>query len=294
MANDQPHLFCFGLGYTGTVLAKKLRDLGWRVSGTAREPLDDSAVFPFSGHAEEVEAIAGTLRTATHVLSTIPAMELGDPILAAIEQALAESEDLTWIGYLSTTGVYGNTDGAVVSESTPTNPSGERGMRRVLAENQWRHLYGTYDLPVHVFRLPGIYGPGRSVFDQLKQGKSQRILKPGHKFNRIHVDDIAGALIASMKQPNPGAIYNVCDDNPVEPAEVTTYACDLMGIEPPPLVDFFEAEKSMSPMGRSFWNDNRLVSNGRIKSELGVELIYPDYKSGLDAIWARSDSQSDE
>ncbi|MBT3556151.1 MAG: SDR family oxidoreductase [Rhodospirillales bacterium] len=294
MVNKQPHLFCFGLGYTGTVLAGSLRDLGWQVSGTTREPSDGSDAYPFSGHAEEVEAIAATLRTATHVLSTIPTMELGDPILAAVEQVLAECEDLTWIGYLSTTGVYGNTDGAVVDETTPTNPSGERGMRRVRAEKQWLNLYGAFDLPVHVFRLPGIYGPGRSVFDQLKHGKSQRILKPGHKFNRIHVDDIAQALIASMKQPDPGAIYNVCDDHPVEPAEVTAYACEVMGTEPPPLIDFFEAEKSMSAMGRSFWNDNRLVSNGRIKSELGVALIHPDYKSGLDAIWALMGSQYDE
>lgn len=217
-------------------------------------------------------------------------MELGDPILATIEQELASNGDIQWIGYLSTTGVYGNTDGAVVDESTPTNPSGERGMRRVRAENQWLNLYQAYDMPVHIFRLPGIYGPTRSVFDQLRQGKSRRIHKPGHKFNRIHVDDIAATLIASLSQPNPGSIYNVCDDCPVEPSEVTTYACKLMGIEPPPTTKFEEAEKSMSSMALSFWSDNRLVNNDRIKSELEVELIYSDYKAGLDAIWAREQS----
>jgi nucleoside-diphosphate-sugar epimerase len=290
LSGKQPHLFCFGLGYTGTVLANRLRDLGWRVSGTSREPSDEPSVLPFNGHLGEVDAISHVLASATHVLSTVPAVEFGDSLLPAIAPELLKITDLQWIGYLSTTGVYGNTDGDVVDERTPTHPSGERGERRVLAEGQWLNLHHAHGLPTHVFRLPGIYGPGRSVFDQLRSGKSQRIRKPNHRFNRIHVEDLTRTLFASMGRPRAGGIYNVCDDNPAAPADVTSYACELMGIEPPPLINFDDAEPAMSPMALSFWRDNRLVSNELIKSELSVQLAYPDYKTGLDAIWAEENA----
>ncbi len=292
MKDLQPHLLCFGLGYTGKVLAHRLLEMNWRVSGTVRDlgavrqsiP-DGVAVLPFGGQSSETEQIAKALQSATHVLSTVPTGENGDPVIAAMKDELAENANLEWVGYLSTTGVYGNTGGTIVDETTPTNPSGDRGARRVKAENQWSDLFKSYGLPVHIFRLPGIYGPGRSVLDQIRHGKPRRILKPGHKFNRIHVDDIAETLIASMARPNPGSVYNVCDNTPAEPSDVTAYACKLMEIEPPPLIPFEEVENSMSPMGRSFWHDNRRVSNELIKSELGVQLRYPNYKVGLDAIW---------
>ena len=171
MVNKQPHLFCFGLGYTGTVLAGSLRDLGWQVSGTTREPSDGSDAYPFSGHAEEVEAIAATLRTATHVLSTIPTMELGDPILAAVEQVLAECEDLTWIGYLSTTGVYGDTGGDWVSEDTPINPSTQRGQRRKAAEQAWKKAFTAY----LNCRKDGGYGQTNSaqIVEMFRRGTKQ-------------------------------------------------------------------------------------------------------------------------
>jgi len=166
-----------------------------------------------------------------------------------------------------------------VDESSELRPTGERGRRRVAAETAWLDLWRRHGLPVHVFRLAGIYGPGRSAFDSLRQGRAQRVDKPGQVFSRIHVDDIAAVLAASMAKPNPGAIYNVCDDDPAPPAEVIAHAADLLGIEPPPLVPFAEAK--LSDMARSFYADNKRVRNDRIKGELGVELAYPDYRRGL-------------
>ncbi|MEK9725956.1 MAG: SDR family NAD(P)-dependent oxidoreductase, partial [Rhodospirillaceae bacterium] len=186
----------------------------------------------------------------------------------------------------STTGVYGDTGGAWVDETAPASPDVGRSRRRAEAEAGWRDLAVRHDLPLHTFRLAGIYGPGRNVLDQARAGTARRIVKPGHRFSRIHVDDIARVLLASMARPDPGAVYNVCDDEPAEPAEVTAFACALLGIEPPPLVPFEEAARAMTPMGRTFWTDNRRVRNDRIKRELGVDLAYPTYREGLRAIYA--------
>ena len=151
------------------------------------------------------------------------------------------------------------------------------------AETRWLDLWRRHGLPVHVFRLAGIYGPGRSILDKVRGGTAKRIDRPGHRFGRIHTADISGTLRASMSRPRPGAIYNVCDDDPAEPADVVAYACRLLHVEPPPLVPFDEAAAGMSSMALSFWRDNRAVDNRRIKDELGVVLQYPDFRSGLRA-----------
>ena len=296
---SQPHLFCFGLGYTGMALTHHLMGDGWRVSGTCRdntraETLCASGISAhvFSGGESGRSEILDALSQATHILSTIPpfagddAGNSGDPVWRAFSPSLSHMKHLSWIGYLSTTGVYGDTGGALVNEETPPAPTGARGERRVRAEQNWLSLYRDHGMPVHVFRLPGIYGPGRSSFDQIRKGTFRRIHKPEHLFNRIHVDDIVQTLRASMVQPNAGVIYNVCDDEPATPCDVTSYACELMGITPPPLVPFDKAAETMSEMALSFWQDNRRVSNARIKEELGISLKYPSYREGLAAIWA--------
>jgi len=193
---------------------------------------------------------------------------------------------LAWAGYLSTTGVYGDTGGDWVDETSPRNPTSARSRERVAAEDGWLALAGEHGIPAHVFRLAGIYGPGRSALDQVRAGRAKRIAKPGHLFSRIHVDDIARVLKASMTQPRAGGVYNVCDDEPASAADVTLFACELLGVDPPPAIPFDEAAKEMSEMALSFWRDNRRVSNRLIKDELGVALTYPDYRQGLRAVLA--------
>jgi nucleoside-diphosphate-sugar epimerase len=181
--------------------------------------------------------------------------------------------------------VYGDRGGGWVDEATPPCPSGPRGRRRVAAERGWLELWRRCGVPVHVFRLAGIYGPGRSPFAALRAGMARPIDRPGHVFSRIHVEDLAGVLAASIAAPRPGAIYNVCDDEPAEPAAVIAHAAGLLGVAAPPPVPLEEA--GLSPMARSFWADNRRVSNALIKTELGIRLRYPDYRAGLAAILAQ-------
>ena len=289
MSEAQNRLFCFGLGYSARVLASCLIARGWFVGGTRRarqsvatpdvealtfdtdQPLDDPG-----------RALAGT----THLLTSVPPGEAGDPVLARHANDIANIEGLRWIGYLSATSVYGDRGGAWVDESAVLSPASARGRRRVAAEQAWLKLGGAHGLAVHVFRLSGIYGPGRSALDQVRAGAAKRIDKPGHLFSRIHVDDIARVLRASMAAPNPGAVYNVCDDEPATSADVTAYACQLLRVDPPPLVPFEEAARAFSPMARSFWADNRRVSNAKMHAELGVTLQYPSYREGLKAIAA--------
>lgn len=280
-------LFAFGFGYSAEALVRRL-PAGWRLGATCRNEAKRAALqargleaWIFDGEkplADPAAALAGT----THLLSSAPAEDRGDPVLARHAGDIARLPDLRWVGYLSTTGVYGDRAGGWVNESDELRPTGERGRRRVAAEAAWLDLWRQHGIPVHIFRLAGIYGPGRSAFDSLRQGRAQRIDKPGQVFSRIHVDDIAAVLAASMAKPNPGAIYNVCDDDPAAPAEVIAYAAGLLGIDRPPLVPF--AEATLSEMGRSFYADNKRVRNERIKRELGVNLAYPDYRQGLAAI----------
>jgi nucleoside-diphosphate-sugar epimerase len=284
---ETPHLFCFGLGYSALALARTLVAEGWRVTGTCRE----------ASHAAEARALGleivifdrdhpipdleRHLSRATHLLSSVPPDEQGDPVLDVHGRAIARAAPhLHWIGYLSTTGVYGDRQGDWVDETSALTPTGERGRRRLEAETAWLAL----PLAAHLFRLAGIYGPGRSALDTVRSGKARRIVKTGQVFSRIHVADIAQVLRASIARPNPGAAYNVCDDDAADPAEVITYACQLLNVAPPPAVPF--AEATLSTMARSFYEDNKRVKNDRIKRELGVALRYPNYRAGLEALRA--------
>lgn len=283
-------LFCFGIGYSAEALSDLLPVSDWHISGTVRS--SDKARDLAAKGIDAVlwdggvlsEASSSLLSQATHILNSVPPNENGDPAFSAGADIIRANDQVQWLGYLSTTGVYGNTDGESVDETSALNPSSPRSQRRVDAEAQWMSLLIKNQTPSHVFRLAGIYGPGRSTFDQIRRGQAKRIFKPGHVFSRIHIDDIANILAASIAKPDPGAIYNVCDNEPAPPAEVTGYACSLLGIDPPEVEDFETAKKRMTPMGLSFWTDNRRVSNRRIRECLGVELAHPDYRSGLQAV----------
>ena len=217
--------------------------------------------------------LAPVLQQATHILASAAPDASGDPFLAAIPELVGAGA--AWVGYLSTTGVYGDHQGAWVDEETPLTPSTDRGRQRVLAEAQWQAT----GLPLHIFRLAGIYGPGRGPFEKVRDGTARRIIKPGQMFSRIHVDDIGTVLAASIARPNPGRVYNVCDDDPAAPEDVLGHAAALLGLPLPPEVPFDQAE--MTPMARSFYAESKRVRNGRIKQELGVSLAYPTYREGL-------------
>lgn len=281
-----PRLFCLGFGYSASALTRRLAAKGWSIAGTAR-----TAESAESLRAQGIEACPvppvdpdRDLAGASHVLVSIPPDESGDPGFGLYGAAIARMPGLAWLGYLSTTGVYGDRQGGWVDEDSALEPTGERGRRRVAAERAWLDLYDRHDVPVHVFRLAGIYGPGRSALNTVKSGRAQRVVKPGQVFSRIHVEDIASVLAASIARPRPGAVYNVCDDDPAPPDVVIAHACQLLGVAPPPPVPFEEAE--LSAMARSFYADSKRVSNRRIKDELGVRLAYPGYRDGLAALAA--------
>jgi len=284
--SSPPRFFCFGLGYSAAVLGRRLLAQGWRVAGTARSPARLAALSAagFEGFAFDrgrpLEDAAGALAGTTHLLTSVPPDATGDPVLDHhAADILALGAD--WVGYLSTTGVYGDAAGDWVEETSPRRPSTENSQRRKLAEDNWLRLHATQGLPLHIFRLSGIYGPGRSQLDTVRAGRAKRLVKPGQVFNRIHVEDIATTLQASIARPRPGAAYNLADDRPAAAPEVVTFACALLGVTPPPEEAFDPAK--LSPMARTFYADNKRVSNARIKSELGVALAYPDYRAGLTA-----------
>jgi uncharacterized protein YbjT (DUF2867 family) len=287
---DSPLLFCFGYGYSAAALAARLKP-GARVAGTSRTPDGVEAlrargveVFLFNGNKPMADG-GVALERATHLLSSVPPVAgLGDPVLVHHGSDIVKARRLQWVGYLSTTSVYGDRGGAWVDEDTPPSPAGERGQARLDAETAWLDLWHSAAIPVHIFRLAGIYGPGRSALDAVREGTAKRIDKPGQVFSRIHVDDIAAVLEASIARPRPGAVYNVCDDAPASPAEVIEFACGLLGVSAPPLVPYDEIAPTLSPMARSFYAENKRVSNHRIKDELGVTLRYPDYRAGLRAL----------
>jgi nucleoside-diphosphate-sugar epimerase len=282
-----PRLFAFGLGYSALALARALQAEGWRIAGTTRSA-DKRAELATQGieahlfeRARPLADVEAALAGTTHLLSSIPPDEAGDPVLERHRADLERCRTLVWAGYLSTTGVYGDQGGAWVDETTPVAPTLARSRRRVAAEGHWL----ASGLPVHVFRLAGIYGPGRSALDAVRAGTARRIVKPGQTFGRIHVDDIVQVLRASIARPNPGAIYNLADDQPAAPADVVAHAARLLGVPPPPAIPFEQAE--LSPMAQSFYSDHRRVSNARIKEDLGVVLRFPDYRAGLRAILAQ-------
>ena len=279
-----PHLFCFGLGYCAQALIARLASQGWVVSGTNRDgsPLEHSSrVWRFDGSAKLPD---GALVGVTHLLISIPPDQVGgDPVLRFNERAIAKAAPhLAWCGYLSTTGVYGDRGGEWVDEDSALTPATGRGHRRLEAERAWLGLFVQDGLPLHIFRLAGIYGPGRNQFVALQEGKARRIVKPGQVFSRIHVDDVAGVLQASIAKPRPGRIYNVCDDEPCPPQDVIAYAAHLLGRPAPPEIAFEDAE--LSPMARSFYVESKRVANRRIKEELGYWLHYPTYREGLAAL----------
>ena len=258
-------LLVFGLGYTTRALVGRLGRDG-EIAHTTRG-------------AGGPELPAGGIDRVTHILVSIPSDDAGDPVLNLYRAEITALKELRWLGYLSTTGVYGTRDGGWVDEESELRPSSPRAVRRVAAEQEWRAL------GAHIFRLAGIYGPGRSAFDALRAGSARRIDTGGQVFSRIHVDDIASVLLASIAKPRPGAVYNVCDDEPAAQADVVAYAARLLGVEPPPLVPL--AEANLSPMAASFYADNKRVANALIKQELGVALAYPNYREGLAAILTR-------
>jgi nucleoside-diphosphate-sugar epimerase len=288
MGGRMTRLFCFGLGFSADTLARRLTEKKWQIAGTAR---DQAKIARLKASGYEMARFAGEsgnnevaqlLRGTTHLLLSIPPRGEGDPALLHYRHTLASLTSLEWIGYLSTVGVYGDQGGAWVDETTPVAPNSTRAHARVAAEAAWLDFGKEIGRNVQLFRLAGIYGPGRSAFDKLAHGTARRIVKPGQVFNRIHVADIASVLQASMGRPRAGAIYNLADDEPAPPDEVVTYAAELLGVAPPPAVRFEEAD--LSPMARSFYAGSRRISNALIKSELGVVLRYPTYREGLRAL----------
>lgn len=282
-------LFCFGYGYTAQALGETLKkqDPSWTIAGTTRDlqklralksegvqtylfdddhPLDDPFV-----------ALDGT----THLLLSVPPNDNGDPAFTFHADDLMQIDTIQWVGLMSSTAVYGDRDGGWVDENSEQRPTNKRGSRRALAEAQWLSLHANDRLPVHIFRLAGIYGPGRSALDAVRAGNSRRIDKPGHAFNRIHVDDIVQVLMASMDHPHPGRAYNVSDDEPAPSHALIEKSCELLGMAVPPLIPFDQVDQA--PMARSFYLDNKRVKNDLIKTELGVKLKYPDFRSGLTA-----------
>ena len=277
-------LLSFGHGYSARALSRILLAQDWRVIGTTRN--EDKAVGLMNDGIEPRiwpgADMAPALNGATHLLISAAPDDAGDPVLAALhDEIAARASQFEWVGYLSTTGVYGDHGGDWVDETTPLTPSTKRGIARVQAESAWAAIP---DLPLHIFRLAGIYGPGRGPFAKVRAGTARRIIKADQIFSRTHVADIARVLAASIRNPNPSAVYNVCDNDPAAPQDVIGYAADLLGLPLPPAEDFETAE--MSPMARSFYAESKKVRNGRIKNELGVELLYPDYRSGLKALLA--------
>lgn len=276
-------LLSFGHGYSARALTQLLPN-DWRVIGTTRSQ-DKAAELLAAGTEPRVWPGADmlpALNAATHLLISAAPDADGDPVLRELEEAIAErAEQFKWVGYLSTTGVYGDHAGGWVDENSPLTPATVRGKARVAAEAAWGAIPG---LPLHIFRLAGIYGPGRGPFAKVRDGTARRILKSGQVFSRTHVEDIAQVLWASIRQPNPGAAYNVCDDDPAPPEDVIGHAAELLGLPIPPAEDFDTAE--MTPMARSFYAESKKVSNRRIKEELGVTLLYPDYRAGLAALLA--------
>lgn len=276
-------LFIFGLGYSGSELARQAKAAGWHVAGTVRgsDKAQQLAAEGIETHLFDgsVKLPARAFTGTTHVVCTIAPGGAGDPVLRICAPLLRQAR---WLGYLSTTGVYGDHAGGWVDETTPTNPGQPRSLSRLAAERGWQAIGAT------LFRLPGIYGPGRSAIDQVKAGTARRIDKPGQVFSRIHVEDIAATVLAALARPAPGAVYNVADDLPASTAEVIAHACDLLAVPVPPLVPWAEIAPTMSAMARSFYAENRRVRNDRIKRELGVTLRYPTYREGLQAILGAS------
>ncbi|MDA9779827.1 SDR family oxidoreductase [Amylibacter sp.] len=272
-------LLSIGHGFSASVLGAQLIKDGWTVYGTTRsvekaKKLNNDGVNSIIWPGTDLTPY---IQKATHILTSVSPNSQGDPVLNQYNEILSKNT-FDWVGYLSTTGVYGNHNGGWVDENSPLKPNTTRGKLREEAELSWSKL----NINLHIFRLAGIYGPGRGPFSKVRNGTARRIIKEGQLFSRIHVDDIAQVLLASIRYPRQGAIYNVCDDNPAPPEDVISYAAELLDMPIPIAIDYDKAE--MSPMARSFYAENKRVSNELIKKELGVELKFPDYKAGLQSL----------
>ena len=282
-------ILSFGHGYSAQALSRILLPQGWQITGTTRsevkaEALADQGVvpliFPGDGDGDGDGDVADAIAQASHLLISAGPDASGDPVLNAVGDMIsARARQFEWVGYLSTTGVYGDHQGAWVDENTPLTPSTRRGQWRKDAEEAWQAVPG---LPLHIFRLAGIYGPGRGPFAKVRDGTARRIVKTGQVFSRTHVEDIAQVLAASIAQPAPGTAYNICDNDPAPPQDVIAHAAELLGAPVPPAIPFETAE--MTPMARSFYAESKRVRNDRIKTELGVKLLYPTYREGLAAL----------
>jgi nucleoside-diphosphate-sugar epimerase len=273
-----------GLGYTGAAIAAAAAAAGFAVTGTARDP---ASARPPAGVAVVAFAAAGeAIRAATHLVITAAPEDGGDPVLGAHRAAIAAAPALAWIGYLSTTGVYGDRGGAEVDEATAPAPGQPRSLRRLAAEQAWRDVVATRGIALDLFRVGGIYGPGRSSFDELRAGHARRVVKPGHSFSRIHRDDIALAVVAGALRPDTQRVLHLVDDEPAPSADVVAEAARLLGLELPPAIPFEEARTRMSPMGLSFWSENRRVANAATKAALGIAWHCPTYREGLRRILA--------
>ena len=288
---EKPHILCIGLGYTALHLVTSLKKEGWKISGTCRTEEKQQIL-----HAQGIKSsifredtpsldLENAMKGVTHLLISAPPTEDGDPILNKCREFITKNDTLQWVGYLSTTGVYGDHQGGWADETTPTNPPNKRSRQRVEAENAWLELWKTHQIPLHIFRLSGIYGAGigRNALEAVKAGTARRIDKNNQYFSRIHVEDIAQVLCASIAQPNPGNIYNLADDMPTSQAEVIEYASILLNTPPPPLIPFEQA--GLTPMARSFYQNSRRMRNDKIKNELRIILDYPTYKEGLHQLY---------
>jgi nucleoside-diphosphate-sugar epimerase len=270
----------FGFGFSAEALARRLNPIEWTVTGTSRTAEGVAKISALGFRGQLFDVLSDVPDDVTHIVSSVPPDATGDPVLRRFSDSLVRrAETLHWVAYLSTTGVYGDHGGGWVDEDTALTPNTERGHRRKSAEEAWLDLCMKHGLPVHLFRLAGIYGAGRNALESVRDGTAKRVIREGQIFSRIHVEDIAGILEASMHKPNPGRAYNVADNEACPPQDVIAYAAELLGVEPPPEVPFEQAE--LSPMARSFYMDSKRVSNARVREELGYEFLYPGYRVGL-------------
>ncbi|WP_306117231.1 MULTISPECIES: SDR family NAD(P)-dependent oxidoreductase [unclassified Roseitalea] len=284
---DEAVTVIFGAGFSGTAYGRLLAERGNAVIGTTRSAdkagaLEAAGIAPviFDG-AAITDDLARAIARATDIVISIAPDETGDPVIQAAGEAIAAAPHLQWLAYLSTVGVYGNHDGGWVDEGTRPRPVSQRSIQRLGAENAWRDLAERRGTPLAILRLSGIYGPGRNAFANLKAGRARRLVKPGQVFNRIHVRDIARAL-AFLAERRADGIYNVTDDCPAPPQDVVAFAADVMKVEPPPEIDFESA--TLSPMARSFYGENKRVSNARIR-QAGFSFDHPDYRTALRRMW---------
>lgn len=291
MDRDEVERIAFiGFGYTAKALARRLSSKGWVISGSSQSHKGADKItgqghigFVFNAITSD-DHLIDALSDATHIIVSAPPISGGCPVLNRIASIRDQLAELYYVGYLSTVGVYGDHGGAWVDEDTPPNPHSDRSRRRLDAENAWIALGADQEFATSIFRLPGIYGPGRSAFDRLEAGTARRINKQDQVFNRMHVDDIAGAIEAELlTETYHEKIINIVDDLPAPPQDVIAYAAELMGIEPPPEIAFENAE--LSDMARSFYGENKRVSNKRMKTQINYQPQYPTFREGLQAIW---------